>query len=350
MQSYEQIISAIRSLGNGTEPSVDITNMLTEHGCLYLLSKCIYPGRCYCDNSFIDQNKNFVNEYFVECKKIFSEMQNIVYALVKGAVLSKRAYRETYYRNFGDIDLLIERKNASEVKKILLENGFVQGKLIDGKIRPFTRQEIVFQGSQSHQTAPFVKKAKNELVGHINIDLNYDVYWGEMNPSTNLYDFLSGTEIEIINDVRFKALNKEADFLFLCLHQFKHLNSIFLITEGSINLARFCDIYYYIKNNTLNIDSLLAYAKNFNAESYVYYCLHYASEIFGCSKINDAMKAFCSDEGNELLNCYGLNDKERKEWNVDFNERLFNDDFPQIFYDSLDDAEKRKVSLNRQNM
>ena len=350
MRDYDHIISAIRSLECGAEPSTDITDMLIEHGCLYLLSKCIYLGKCYYDNSLINQKMQFVNEYFSACNRVFGKMQDMVYALVKGAALSKRAYGETYYRNFGDIDLLIERKNSNEVKNILLEDGFIQGKVIDGRIKPFTREEIIFQSSQSHQTAPFVKELKNSVVDHVNIDLNYDIYWGEINPRADMSDFLNDTKIENINGVNFKGLNKELDFIFLCLHHYKHLNSIYLITEGSINLSLFCDIYYYLKNNKLDIDTLLAYAKSINAENYIYYCAYYTAKIFGESLISDVMEAFYSDEGSRLVDCYGLNDKERKKWNVGFNERLFKDDFPQKFYDSLDDEVKRKVLLNRQNM
>ena len=350
MIKYDEIISNIRFLDNGVEPLQDITDILKEHRCLYLLSKCTYPNKCYYENSFIGTNTQFVNEYFHECGNVFSRMNNIAYAVMKGAVLSKRAYGDICFRNFGDIDLLVKRENSNEIKNILLEDGFIQGKIIDGGIRPFTRKEIIYQSSQSHQTAPFVKKSKSKIFDYINIDLNFDIYWGEKNSKTDLEVFLNSTELETINNTSFKVLKKELDFIALCLHHYKHINSIYLLTEGSLNLSLFCDIYYYLKNNDLDIDYMLSCAKAIGADKYIFYCLYYISEIFKESLVDDFLKAFYSKEGNGLLDYYGLDDSELKKWNIDFMERLFKDDFTQSFYNSLDENEKKKVELNQQNM
>ena len=52
----------------------------------------------------------------------------------------------------------------------------------------------------------------------------------------------------------------------------------------------------------------------------------------------------------KLIDCYGLNESERKVWDVPFYERLLDNGFQERFFDSLSAEDKKKVQINREMM
>lgn len=57
--------------------------------------------------------------------------------------------------------------------------------------------------------------------------------------------------------------------------------------------------------------------------------------------------AFRTNQGELLLNKYGLNEKERKEWRIDFDTRLKNGILYDFIKDDLSEAEIRNIEVNR---
>lgn len=161
LKYMNKYIEAVRDLANEKQPSFDISEILYNHGCIYLLSKIKgknkYTDRLKAENLL---NKICINERYKTCSAVFREFKenNISYAVIKGAVLSAAAYNNPFCRQSGDIDILINRRDIDKIKEIMLRNGFVQGKITENGVEPFSRKEILFQTAMSHQTAPFVKK------------------------------------------------------------------------------------------------------------------------------------------------------------------------------------------------
>ena len=56
--------------------------------------------------------------------------------------LSVAAYGNPYARKSGDIDQLICRSDIDEVKQLLLDQGFVQGRVTANGIQPFSQREL----------------------------------------------------------------------------------------------------------------------------------------------------------------------------------------------------------------
>lgn len=54
-----------------------------------------------------------------------------------------------------------------------------------------------------------------------------------------------------------------------------------------------------------------------------------------------------SQKGEALLNCYGLCEKERKEWKCDFKTRLESDDLYSLIRDDLNEHDLRKIAFNK---
>ena len=152
--NYSDTIEKIRRLAQGEDVRDDaLCKLLLDNGCYYLLSK----SEKYASKRMIQvvMNSVVVSQRYKVCKKVFEDLNDIPYAHIKGAALSERIYGNPAYRMSGDIDLLVTPEYSDKVKSVLLENGFVQGRLSGDKIVPYSRRELIYQKSFSHQLAQF---------------------------------------------------------------------------------------------------------------------------------------------------------------------------------------------------
>ena len=346
-------IKAIRLLTSGEQPCFDISDTLYKHGCYYLLSKL------NCSNEYSNLlkaqtllNKISIKERFKSCADIFKTLNNrgIPYAVIKGAVLSNSAYNDPFCRRSGDIDLLIDRKNIDEVKRIMLDNGFVQGRIGDNGIEPFTRKELLFQTSMSHQLAPFVKETNNKLCPYINVDINLNIIWGESKTKADMAFVLEHAVDADIFNISIKKLCPEMEFISLCLHHYKDMNSIYLLYERGLKLSHFCDIYFYIKNSCISLEKLNKVCAQLNISEYIYYCVYYTDLIFCDTKLNEYKKLLYSKKADNLIDKFGLEDQERQTWNIDFFSRLFETDIRNYMENNLDKSLLKKIKINQELM
>lgn len=346
-----QIVSAIRSLAKGYDADIDISGILLVHGCFFLLSKLKN------ENENVDfarritaANLLTIKDRFKGCESVFNCLNQTNYAVIKGAILSKAAYGNVCYRRSSDIDLLVSRENLDFVKNTLLQNGFIQGRIIDGDIVPFSRQEILYHTALSHQTAPFLKKTGSRFCPVINIDVNIDVMWGESQKQTDMDKFLLNTEVAEVCCVELKKLSPIAEFISLCLHHYKDMNSIYLLSQGSLRLSLFCDIYFYFINNSIDITGLKHMCQALDVTKYVYYCINATNEIFADERLCPYLCALASNKDNTLKNSFGLDTVEQKEWNIDLHSRLFNDNFKDAFFSLLSARDLEKIDINKKYM
>lgn len=116
-----------------------------------------------------------MTEGYQTCAPLFAALKEIPYAVIKGAVLLKDAYGSPFLRKSGDIDLLTAREHVDKVKQILLDQGFVQGRVTEQGLIPFSRRELLFQTAMSHQTAPFVEQTANPRCPYVNADMGVPI-------------------------------------------------------------------------------------------------------------------------------------------------------------------------------
>ena len=350
---HEEVLSSIRALAKGEAPASDIAAFLYAHNCTYLLSRIPAP-HAYTDTLRAETALNAicVRERYTQCRCIFEalETSSIPYAVIKGAVLSQEAYGDSYCRKSCDIDLLINRRDIDYVKQILFNNGFVQGRVTDEGIVPFIRQEVLFQTTMSHQTAPFIKKADNPLCPYVNMDVNMDILWGESEIKADMDFVLSGTEQAAISGVSIRKLPREMEFASLCLHHYKDMNSIYLLSHSSLKLSLFCDIYFYVSRRRPDAAKLKAVCDRLEILEYVYYCLYYTQQIFGTPLLNSYLDILWTDRFGEKGNTFGLAMDEKKEWELSFYERLFSTDVGAYLEDHLSDKELEKIRTNERYM
>lgn len=364
MKDYEVILQSIRALAAGREPDTDISELLYRHNCMYLLSRIKKPHR-YSQSLFTNTTLNRINirERYRCCRSVFEALEDaaIPYAVIKGAALSVSAFGDPYSRHSSDIDLLVSRRDIDRVKQILLQQGFVQGRVTDHGIQPFSRKELLYQSAMSHQTAPFIKNTGNKICPYINVDVNMDIMWGESNRKADMDFVLEHTIQADICGTVIKKLLPEMEFISMCLHHYKDMNSIYLLAQGNLKLKLLCDVYFFVKRNfqtasgnseapdtgpAVSTDHLLALCKHLKVTECVYYCLYHTNSVFDDPKLEKLCHVFASPEGEKLLNCYGLAENEIGEWDVSFPKRLFDLNIYEYFQKILPENLLEKIRMN----
>ena len=342
-------LRAVAELAKGGKGSPELAPLLERSGCFYLLSRLGKTGKLQRETVF---NALCAKERYRACAPVLEKLEeaSIPYAVIKGAVLSQAAYGSVSFRHSSDLDLLVSRSRADALKSILLENGFVQGRVTDAGILPYSRREIIFQAGLSHQTAPFVKHTGNPLCPYVNVDVNLDLFWGESRRKADMDFVLSETEEAEVCGVRIRKLPPEMEFVSLCLHHYKDMNSLYLLMRDGLRLDEFCDLYFYLKRVRPDIPGLLSAAERLGAGAYLYYCLFYTGRIFEDPLLEPYLDAFRSPEGEAVLERYGLAEDEYAWWEMPFPERLLSGRLPEYLGSLLGEEKRQKVLLNREMM
>lgn len=165
-----------------------------------------------------------------------------------------------------------------------------------------------------------------------------------------MVEFVSHTEPIELYGVKLYRLHPVWEFISLCTHHYKDMNSIYLLCDRGLSLAEYCDIYFYLVNASPDAGELADVAKRYRLSEYIYYCIYYANEIFDDERLIEYLDKLYSERACELLNSYGLDDSERCEWEISFYERLFDVRFMERFVQTLSNEQMRKVRINREFM
>jgi len=159
---YVEMLEIVNELyGNGKNGFLEF---LDYNRCYNLLQEATNSANISTPKQLI--SKIAVTERYKACEAVFEQI-DFPYAVIKGAVLSQTIYNDPFIRSSADIDLVIRREDIDSFKNLLQKNGFVQGRVVDGKIKQYTRQEIIFQNSMTHQSAPYIKATGNKLLPYI---------------------------------------------------------------------------------------------------------------------------------------------------------------------------------------
>ena len=289
---------------------------------------------------FVFINKQRYNGLVNDIKEM---LQVTPYAFIKGECLSILAYGKAGVRMFSDIDILLPRQSLCSFESVLIAKGY---KTDFSQLE--SRKKRVLCCSASHQLMPYRKTIK---MLDLEIDLNFDIFWGEytgkrIDMTSFLYDTI---DIEIYGIV-VKTLPPFKAMVQLILHHYKDMNSIFLLaTHKSIKYDMFKDVYFLLKNNldTITINKLYSISAEYEIIPYVYYVLYYTWKVFDDEILKRYVDVFRTSEGEALLNCYGLCSKERKEWKYNFKTRLESDNIYNLIKDDLTEKDKEKIAINK---
>ena len=276
---------------------------------------------------------------FSNLRNFFEKIYHIPYVLVKGEALSIQAYGKEGKRNYSDIDILINTKDIGEVEKILVEEGFtshIQEVSIE------ERKRRVLHMLYSHQIVPYFKKVHGIM---IEIDINFDIYWGGFEGKKKEIEILLNRAIDCeIYDCKVKILPPLEAAMQLVLHNYKDLNSVFhLINKGGMKAYLYWDVYYLLKRNYITANELYQICSEWDVVPYAFYLLYYIKELSKDSDVDTYLNIFTSQEGQELLNCYGLDKKTRKVWGIGFEERLENKELANYLLENMSEEERETL-------
>ena len=348
---FDKIIESVYQLLMGEASELDISRLLYAHKC-YDLARQMPKGTYYEKVCLLLRlNKVCVRDRIQACKSIF-EQEDIPYVAMKGPILSASAYGDPYLRQSGDLDVLIAPQDISAFSRQMKKAGFVQGKIKNQMIQPISREERIFHSAYSHQVVPFIKNTRNTVSAHVNMDVNTNLYWGESECSLNMEQLLSRRIPIEIDGVTLYKLEPISEFIALCLHHYKDMNSIYLLSQGSLRLRLFVDIYRYIlrQREALPMIQLRQTAEEWGALPYIYYCLFQTAALFPEKVVLDYRDAMQNEKGKNLLNMCGLTQEEQKKWLMPLEARLFSPDFKTQFALMLNEKDKDKIALNIQMM
>lgn len=267
--------------------------------------------------------------------EMMRDMESLNYAVVKGCPLSYYAYSDFGKRSFSDTDLLVDRKDLELFERILLKHGF--GQRFAGK-EPgkAERESRIYCLANSHQILPYYCMINGQLIC---VDLNFDLFWGEYTGKrVPIAEFISDAVKLNVYGVEIKTIPP------------LKMNSIYLLaTKNSIKYNMFKDVYYLLKRNpeSIALDQLLKFGMEYEMVPYLYYVLYYTGQVFEDKMLEQYIDAFKTAEGEALLNCYGLNEHERKEWKCDFKTRLKADNLYEWIKNDLTEKDKEKIAVNK---
>lgn len=275
-----------------------------------------------------------------ELKSVFRAI-DFDYAVIKGEPLSIQAYGKPGQRTSGDVDILVARNDLPKLEKILSNNDFVTNVP--------NRADRILMMLGSHQTTMWTKPISS--IGLLEVDVNFDIFWGEYRGKrTDIACFISDAiEMEIYG-TKVKALPPIKAMIQLVLHHYKEMNSIYhLATHNCINLNMFKDVYYLWRNNYNEIlpEKLLYECEKLEIIPYAYYVLYYTNCLYLDDEFDRMVKLFETDEGQAILELYGLAADEKRHWRVDFKTRLEVDDKLSLIKDDLTEHDREKLEINK---
>ena len=279
--------------------------------------------------------------FYSALKEMEQELNDIDYVIIKGEPLSMLAYGYFGCRTSHDIDILKDKKNVSILDQILNKHGFYQLN------RNLSRLERIL-ANQAHQTFSYIKKVSNNIVV---IDVNVDVFWGEYEGKRiDISDFISDRKEMNIFGFKTKILNPMKTLVALILHHYKELNSLHQLSraEHPYKEKLFNDVYSLINRNTIiSPQGLLDICSVYEIIPYTYFVLYYTNRFIGNNVLGEYVNLFETEEGKELLDCYGLTKQEKKKWSITFEERLQTANLYPIIMNDLSQKDIHKIQLQK---
>lgn len=280
---------------------------------------------------------------YKELKPLFEALVYRDYAVVKGEALSQQIYGCINRRRSSDIDILIDKSNVKFIESELKKLGFRQQLPEDSQV---ARRNRVLCITYSHQIPSYHK----EVTGfHLNVDINYDIFWGEYEGHrTSIGDFFTDTVEMNIYGISVKTLSVEKAFIQLILHHYKEMNSLYHLSHyNCIRTHMFRDIRDMIVHNKdiLTPGTIHSLCDKYSIGTYIFYMVYYTALVFNDDYLDEIMKKLEKFRDERLINSFGLNGKERKRWMISFGERLDNNDIWGLIKSAYTDDDLRKVEL-----
>ena len=168
------------------------------------------------------------------------------YAMLKGAYLCG-CYPKGF-RTSNDIDLLVAPEDITEIGNILLNAGFKQGNIRNGKFVPASRKEIIESKMMRGETAPYIKQVNLPGMPFLEVDINFSLDYKPGNTQL-VRDMLERMTTKIVNGIEIPTLEDGDFFVHLCCHLHKEATTLpWIKMNRDMTLYKYCDIYMLLND------------------------------------------------------------------------------------------------------
>lgn len=218
------------------------------------------PSRVLNDLNRFFQNNIFKNLLLLgELTKIMEllEKSGIPSLTYKGPILAYQCYGNIAYRQFGDIDILINKNDALNAKNVMIASEY----------------QFYEYNSPNHSTYMKLNsefKFTNDK--HVLIEINW-------NFAGMLFSFRNSTDI-LFEELEEVEINGNKFFTFSPLNQILVL-SIHCAKHDWKRLSWICDISEYIRNQNVDWNELIEKSEILGIKRILFINLYLAKELFG---------------------------------------------------------------------
>ena len=242
------------------------------------------------------------NEYMNEIAAISKRMEEcqIPHVLLKGVGLANTLYYrgQEIFRDYNDIDFLVEKSNVKKVDEILQNANYIQGEVNKKQqIVKADRKTTIYYSLNSHQEQGYVKFSKYAIYSPYNriyFDVNTTIFeGGKMAIPISTAELLQHTKkrADIIGNT-YNALEHTYEFLQLCYHFYK--DTVYYIKKAEKEdycLIKFCDLREYILKYRKEIDwnEFISIVNQYKMGDKIYYTLFLISSFYGDLEIDEIM-------------------------------------------------------------
>lgn len=201
------------------------------------------------------------------------------YAMLKGAYLCK-LYPDGY-RTSNDIDLLVCPNDVTEIGNALLNDGFRQGNLRNGKFEAATRREIIESKMMRGETVPYIKEVGLPGMRFLEVDINFSLDY-KPGDTDLLKEMIGNTQIKKIENLSVRTLRDDDFFVHLCSHLYKEATTLpWIEMMRDMTLYKYCDIYMLLcDSDKKQVDFLFNRAKELDMAKVCAFAVLQMSKLF----------------------------------------------------------------------
>lgn len=260
---------------------------------------------------------------------------NIKVVVLKGMYLAPQIYKDPGLRSFGDMDILIDKKDTIKAFEILSDLQYCQGEY-DNKsdtIIKYEQSRINEYENELQHYAEFVKKSSTCLFPAYYIDVHHRLTTQIDDYYFNITDILNRAEKYKTNLVEAYRLSNEDFVLHLCSHLFWHTQSLQDIkNKEDICLILYSDIRLFIRNNDIDWNLLFEYANETKLTDALYYSLYHCQLIYNDVVPNNIFSKWDIEYLEKMSKIiydrwiFRIPNMKIGEWKEDFLTRMFNED------------------------
>lgn len=255
------------------------------------------------------------------------EENGIRHAFLKGSVLNSIIY-EPGERISNDTDILVHVEDLENAIYLLKEAGYIQGDVVDGKIIPATKKEILFARLNTYEVVPLIKSVEGRYLPFHVVDVNFRL--GNDATLEESVELLGSTVLLEEKGFKIRTLPIEEFIIFLCIHHYREATMVIKIAYGDdLTLYKFMDVHYLLssKGKDINWDKLREKVVKMNRQKDVYYTLFYTEKLYPGTISEEHLNLFKPGDVSFLNEYKGKdNSDEVYTWKLDFENRVFSFD------------------------